>query len=69
MTSKTGFENQGFATKAIRAGQDPLQWSHRAIVPPLVMSTTFQQEAPAEHKVSSNYMNNSLKVISHFTNT
>lgn len=50
MTSKTGLENQGFATKAIHAGQDPSQWSHRAVVPPLVMSTTFQQEAPAEHK-------------------
>ncbi|XP_014208944.2 putative cystathionine gamma-lyase 2 [Copidosoma floridanum] len=40
----------GFATKAIHAGQDPLQWSHRAVVPPIVMSTTFQQDAPAKHQ-------------------
>lgn len=50
MTSEAG----GFSTKAIHAGQSPLQWSHRAVVPPLVMSTTFQQDGPAEFKVSSN---------------
>ncbi|XP_015586441.1 cystathionine gamma-lyase isoform X2 [Cephus cinctus] len=40
----------GFATRAIHAGQDPLQWSHCSIVPPLVMSTTFRQDAPNEHR-------------------
>nr|XP_050846039.1 cystathionine gamma-lyase isoform X2 [Vespula vulgaris] len=39
----------GFSTKAIHAGQDPAQWSHWSLVPPLVMSTTFQQNGPAEH--------------------
>jgi cystathionine beta-lyase/cystathionine gamma-synthase len=43
---------EGFSTKAIHAGQDPLQWIHRSVIPPLVMSTTFQQDGPAEHKVS-----------------
>ncbi|KAH0945178.1 hypothetical protein HN011_004663 [Eciton burchellii] len=41
---------EGFSTKAIHAGQDPLQWIHRSVIPPLVMSTTFQQDGPAEHK-------------------
>jgi len=43
---------KGFATIAIHAGQDPDQWNHRALVPPLVMSTTFQQDGPGEHRVS-----------------
>ncbi|XP_001601960.1 cystathionine gamma-lyase [Nasonia vitripennis] len=41
---------EGFATKAIHAGQDPLQWNHCAVVPPIVMSTTFRQDGPAEHR-------------------
>ncbi|KAI4497450.1 hypothetical protein M0802_007461 [Mischocyttarus mexicanus] len=40
---------EGFSTKAIHAGQDPEQWNHRSVVPPLVMSTTFQQSGPGEH--------------------
>ncbi|KAL6257659.1 hypothetical protein P5V15_011237 [Pogonomyrmex californicus] len=40
----------GFATTAIHAGQNPLQWSHCAVVPPLVMSSTFQQDSPAQHR-------------------
>ncbi|KAL6433414.1 hypothetical protein ACFW04_006514 [Cataglyphis niger] len=43
-------EAEGFSTKAIHAGQNPLQWSHRAVIPPVVMSTTFQQDGPAEFK-------------------
>ncbi len=43
--------NEGFATKAIHAGQEPEQWSHRAVVPPIVMSTTFRQDAPTVHQV------------------
>ncbi|KYM93826.1 PREDICTED: putative cystathionine gamma-lyase 2 [Cyphomyrmex costatus] len=38
----------GFATTAIHAGQDPGQWNHYAVVPPLVMSTTFMQDDPAQ---------------------
>lgn len=45
-------DTRGFSTKAIHAGQDPLQWNHGAVVPPLVMSTTFQQDAPALHRVN-----------------
>ncbi|XP_012257893.1 cystathionine gamma-lyase [Athalia rosae] len=41
---------EGFATRAIHSGQDPLQWSHCSVIPPLVMSTTFRQDAPAEHR-------------------
>lgn len=44
---------KGFATIAIHAGQDPKQWNHRSVVPPLVMSTTYQQDGPAQHKVST----------------
>lgn len=43
---------KGFATKAIHVGQNPDQWSHKSVIPPLVMSTTFQQPAPAEPLVS-----------------
>lgn len=51
----SGFKQQpkGFATKAIHAGQDPEQWSHLAVVPPLVTSTTFKQPSPAEPVVST----------------
>ncbi|KAK0167089.1 hypothetical protein PV327_004532 [Microctonus hyperodae] len=41
---------EGFATKAIHSGQDPRQWSHRSVIPPLVMSTTFRQDGPGEHR-------------------
>ncbi|XP_031827638.1 putative cystathionine gamma-lyase 2 isoform X2 [Nomia melanderi] len=41
---------EGFATKAIHAGQDPLQWSHSAVVAPIVTSSTFQQDGPGEHR-------------------
>ncbi|XP_043260123.1 putative cystathionine gamma-lyase 2 isoform X2 [Colletes gigas] len=43
-------EVKGFATKAIHAGQDPLQWTHCAVIPPIVMSTTFRQDGPAQHR-------------------
>lgn len=42
-----------FATEAIHAGQDPAKWNHRAVIPPISLSTTFQQFAPAEHAVIS----------------
>lgn len=49
----SGFKQQpkGFATKAIHVGQDPENWNHLAVVPPIVMSTTFKQFKPAEPKV------------------
>ena len=41
-----------FATRAIHAGQDPSQWTSRAVVPPISMSTTFEQHSPANTAVS-----------------
>lgn len=41
---------KGFATTAIHAGQEPQQWNHGSVVPPLVMSTTFQQDGPAQSR-------------------
>lgn len=50
----SGFREQpkGYATKAIHVGQEPEQWTHLAVVPPLVTSTTFKQFSPAEPVVS-----------------
>lgn len=49
-----GFLEQqpGFATIAIHAGQEPEKWNSAAVVPPITLSTTFKQPAPAEHTVS-----------------
>ncbi|XP_013197156.2 cystathionine gamma-lyase [Amyelois transitella] len=49
--AQNGFLEQkvGFATIAIHAGQEPEKWKSAAVVPPIVMSTTFKQPAPAEH--------------------
>lgn len=51
----SGFRKQpsGFSTKAIHAGQDPKQWEHMAVVPPLVTSTTFKKTDPTESSVSN----------------
>ena len=38
-----------FATQAVHAGQNPAKWNHRAVIPPISLSTTFQQFAPGEH--------------------
>ncbi|ESO04974.1 hypothetical protein HELRODRAFT_185538 [Helobdella robusta] len=35
-----------FSTLAIHSGQDPKQWHSRAVVPPISLSTTFQQDEP-----------------------
>lgn len=43
---------KGFATKAIHVGQDPEQFSFQPVIPPLFMSTTYKQPAPAEPIVS-----------------
>jgi len=42
--------DQHFATKALHSGQEPEQWSSMAVVPPISMSTTFKQNAPADFK-------------------
>jgi len=39
-----------FATNACHHGQDPEKQSSWAIVPPISMSTTFKQDAPAQHR-------------------
>ena len=41
-----------FETRALHVGQEATQWSSRAVVPPIVMSTTFQQYSPAMTAVS-----------------
>uniref|UniRef100_A0A9L0JM43 Cystathionine gamma-lyase n=1 Tax=Equus asinus TaxID=9793 RepID=A0A9L0JM43_EQUAS len=40
---------QHFATQAIHSGQEPEQWTSRALVPPISLATTFKQEAPGQH--------------------
>lgn len=42
-----------FSTLAIHAGQDPRQWNSRAIVPPISLATTFQQDEPGVFPVSN----------------
>lgn len=42
---------KGFATAAIHAGQEPEQWESMAVIPPIVMSSTFKQFGPAQFKV------------------
>lgn len=44
---------KGFATRALHDGQDPDKWKSRAVIPPIVMSTTFKQESPGKHSVRS----------------
>lgn len=48
---KTAFKS--FATEAIHVGQEPEQWKSMAVVPPISLSTTFKQNAPGNHSVSS----------------
>lgn len=44
---------KSFATEAIHVGQEPEQWKSMAVVPPISLSTTFKQNAPGNHAVSS----------------
>lgn len=48
---RTAFKS--FATDAIHVGQEPEQWKSMAVVPPISLSTTFKQNAPGKHAVSS----------------
>jgi hypothetical protein len=36
-----------FATKAIHIGNEPDQWKCHAVVPPIFLSTTFEEQEPA----------------------
>ena len=40
-------DNIGFSTRAIHSGQEASQWTSLAVVPPIVMSSTFAQFEPA----------------------
>lgn len=40
-----------FGTKAIHSGYVPKDWNFAPVVPPLVLSTTFEQDGPAQHRV------------------
>lgn len=44
MADKSTFP--GFATDALHVGQEPEQWSSRAVIPPISLSTTFKQYEP-----------------------
>lgn len=48
---RTAFKS--FATEAIHVGQEPEQWTSMAVVPPISLSTTFKQQSPGNHAVSS----------------
>lgn len=39
-------QDAGFSTKATHVGAEPDQWDSRAVVPPIVLATTFKQDAP-----------------------
>ncbi|NXR56604.1 CGL lyase, partial [Hippolais icterina] len=39
-----------FATSAIHFAQEPGQWNSRAVVPPITLSTSFQQEESGKNK-------------------
>lgn len=47
MTKQQSAEEYDFATCALHVGQDASQWKSRAVVPPIVMATTFAQFEPA----------------------
>ena len=36
-----------FATNAIHVGNEPDQWKCHAVVPPIFLSTTFEEKEPA----------------------
>lgn len=53
---ENGFEehvaNMHIATRLVHVGQDPLQWTNREVIPPIVCSTTYQQPSPGKPVVS-----------------
>ncbi|RVE51575.1 hypothetical protein evm_003707 [Chilo suppressalis] len=48
--SNQGFLSRrpGFATLAIRAGQEPEKWKSAAVTPPIFTSTTYEKPSPSE---------------------
>ncbi|KAF7489663.1 Cystathionine gamma-lyase [Sarcoptes scabiei] len=40
------FLDKNFETKSIHCGQNPEQWNSRAVIPPIILSTTFKQIDP-----------------------
>lgn len=40
------YYEENFETRAIHCGQDASQWNCRAVVPPVVLATTYQQTGP-----------------------
>lgn len=40
----------GFATAAIHSGYIPKDWSYAPVVPSISLSTTFEQDGPAQHR-------------------
>jgi len=43
--------DSNFATKAIHTGYAPKDWNYAPVVPPIILSTTFEQDGPANHRV------------------
>lgn len=43
--------DSSFATSAIHSGYIPKDWSFAPVVPSIALSTTFEQDAPAQHRV------------------
>jgi len=43
-------QDLSFGTTAIHAGYKPKDWSYAPVVPIISLSTTFEQDAPAEHR-------------------
>lgn len=41
-----------FNTKLIHVGQEAEQWTHREVIPPISLSTTFKQPSPGKPVVS-----------------
>jgi len=41
-----------YGTTAIHAGYKPKDWDYAPVVPSISLSTTFEQDGPAQHKVS-----------------
>ncbi|KAI3379196.1 hypothetical protein SNEBB_006021 [Seison nebaliae] len=49
MTTKSAYDDCQIETKLIHSGQEPSQWNSNAVIPPISLSTTFQQRLPGQH--------------------
>jgi len=66
MNGSGGHPDKHFMTKATHVGSEPEKWSSMAVVPPIVLATTYKQSAPAtfkefEYGRSGNPTRNSLE--------